>query len=89
MADRDLTTDEVARRFSVSERTVRLWCKKGHFQHAYTEKTPFGAYWKIPEKDLEGFEPRQSGRPPKPKAEKSSGTDGKVSVKAGKKRSRK
>ena len=74
----DLTTDKVAARFKVSERTVRLWCKKGHFPHAYTEETPFGAYWKIPERDLEGFEPRKAGRPSKAKTEKAS--------KAGKKR---
>jgi hypothetical protein len=64
----DLTTKEVAGRFSVLDATVRLWRRRGLFKHAYELETPRGPIWMIPEKDIEGFKPpKKTGRPPKAK----------------------
>ena len=69
-AEKMLTVREVAEKLdanpgTVRIRTVRLWCKQGRFPNAYTEETPFGSYWKIPESDLKNFQPPKIGRPKK------------------------
>ena len=68
MANQELTTREAAARLNVADVTVRLWCRQGRFPHARAVDTPRGAIWYIPEKDLNGFQPPQPGRPPKAKA---------------------
>ena len=68
----DLTSSQVADRLGKDKRLVRLWCQQGRFPNAYTEETPRGPVWMIPEGDLVGFEPPPMGRPPKPKDEKAS-----------------
>ncbi len=66
----DLTTKEVAERYHVQDAAVRQWCRRGLFQNAYQEQTPFGALWRIPERDLKKFAPtKKTGRPPKPREE--------------------
>ena len=81
MKKNDLTASQVAVRFDVDARTVRLWCTRGLFPRSRSEETPRGPVWIIPESDLVGFVPPKPG--PKPKA---SGTDGSVTVKKGGKR---
>jgi hypothetical protein len=66
---RMLTVKDVAQRFEVADGVVRGWCIAGYFPGAKKEKTPLGEYWQIPESDLQGFEKRKPGRPPKPKLE--------------------
>lgn len=62
----ELTTKQVAERYGVSPITVRLWCRRGLFPHAYEQATPRGAVWMIPERDLGKFVmPKKTGRPPK------------------------
>ncbi len=62
----DLMTKEVAERYGVSPITVRLWCRRGLFPHAYEQETPRGAVWMIPERDLDKFQmPKKTGRPPR------------------------
>lgn len=62
----DLTTKEVAVRYGVLDATVRLWRRRGLFPNAYEEQTPRGPVWKIPDGDLEGFQPpKRPGRPRK------------------------
>jgi hypothetical protein len=69
----DLTTKQVAERFGVLDATVRLWRRRLLFPNAYEEETPRGAVWKIPEEDLQGFEPpKKTGRPPKKASKKPS-----------------
>ena len=66
----ELSTAQVAERFSVTPANVRLWCKRGLFPHAREVQESRGSVWRIPEKDLKGFEPpKKTGRPPKPPAE--------------------
>ena len=61
----DLTTKEVAERFSVQDAAVRQWCRRGLLPGAFEEATPRGPVWKIPEADLTGFTPpKKTGRPP-------------------------
>jgi hypothetical protein len=61
----DLMTDEVAERYNVLAATVRYWCRRGLFEHAYEEETPRGRVWRIPEADLVDFSPpKKTGRPP-------------------------
>jgi Helix-turn-helix domain len=86
MTSRNLTTSEVATRFGVTRQAVRLWCDRKLFPNAKQEESPRGSYWSIPESDLVGFKPpKPTGRPPKPKEDKASVMDGKVSVKGSKK----
>jgi hypothetical protein len=66
---KSLTTAQVAERFGVAQVTVNVWCMRGKFPHAVREETPRGPVWKIPEGDLENFEPPKMGRPPKAKTE--------------------
>jgi len=67
----ELSTSEVAERFSVTAAAVRLWCQRRLFPNARSVETPRGPVWMIPEGDLEGFvPPKPTGRPPKPKEEK-------------------
>lgn len=61
-----LTTREVAELTGAGESSVRMWCKKGRFPNAESLDTPRGPVWLIPETDLQGFEKRERGRPPKP-----------------------
>ena len=61
-----LTVKEVAARLNAAQVSVRMWATQGRFPGARKESTPFGDFWVIPEKDLEGFEMGQAGRPPKP-----------------------
>ena len=62
----DLTTAQVAERFNVTPANVRLWCKRGLFPSAREVQESRGSVWRIPEKDLKGFEPpKKTGRPPK------------------------
>lgn len=77
----DLTTADVAGRLGVSPITARLWCRRGLFPNAYELQTPRGPVWMIPERDLQDFEPpKKTGRPPKVKADKSSGSNGRVAA---------
>jgi hypothetical protein len=78
-----LTTSEVAACFGVAQVTVNVWCLQGKFPNAEREETPRGPVWTIPESDLSGFEKPKAGRPLK---SKTSGTDGKVTVKPSKKK---
>jgi hypothetical protein len=69
-----LTVSEVAQQTGSAERSVRLWAKDGKFPGATLVEPPAGvSYWLIPETALEGFEKRERGRPPKPKAESKKG----------------
>jgi hypothetical protein len=63
-----LKVPEVAERLDVLTSTVRIWCRAGRFPNAVTEETLRGPVWLIPESDLNGFEKRGRGRPPKEKA---------------------
>ena len=90
MRRNELSTAEVAERMNVSVHAVRWWCRHGLLPNAYEMSTPRGPVWMIPEVDLKNFEPpKKTGRPPKPKAEKASGSDGKVNVTSSKKRGKK
>lgn len=61
----DLTTKEVAARYDVEPPAVRQWCRRGLFPDAYEEEQERGTVWKIPERNLKGFEkPKKTGRPP-------------------------
>lgn len=62
-----LKVPEVAERLDVLTSTVRIWCRNGRFPNAVTEETLRGPVWLIPESDLQGFEKRGRGRPPKEK----------------------
>jgi excisionase family DNA binding protein len=72
-----LTTSEVADRLGVAGSSVRIWLRAGRFPHAKSEETPRGKVWYIPESDVDGFEKRERGRPPKIK-EESNGKKGKA-----------
>ena len=63
---RMLTTKEAGEKISADPGTVRMWCINGTFANAKQEETPRGPIWLIPETDLDGFERRSRGRPPKP-----------------------
>lgn len=60
---KDLSTSEVAARFSVSTRSVRKWCARGLFPNAFELQTQRGTEWVIPESDLNSFVPPKHGRP--------------------------
>jgi predicted site-specific integrase-resolvase len=60
---------QVAQRLGVAAITVRKWCARGLFPHAYMYETPLGALWIIPEDDLKEFHPPKMGRPRKQKPE--------------------
>lgn len=64
-----LTVKEVAERLGAGETSVRLWARKGKFQGAQTQETPYGNFWLIPESALENFENPGRGRPQKPLSE--------------------
>ena len=65
-----LTVREVAERLGAGESSVRMWCIQGKFPSAEVLETPRGPVWFIPETDLEGFEKRERGRPPKQASKK-------------------
>ncbi|HEX8068704.1 MAG TPA: helix-turn-helix domain-containing protein [Pyrinomonadaceae bacterium] len=62
----DLTIREVAARFGVGPAAVRYWCRRRLFPSAYELKTQRGPVWRIPEAELDGFQPpKKTGRPRK------------------------
>lgn len=63
-----LTVREVAEKLEANPGTVRMWCINKTFPNAVQEETLRGPVWLIPESDLNGFEKRGRGRPPKEKA---------------------
>jgi hypothetical protein len=63
-----MTVKEAAVLLNAGESSVRMWCVEGKFPNAEYVQSPRGAYWMIPESDLQGFEKRERGRPPKAKA---------------------
>jgi excisionase family DNA binding protein len=67
---KELTAAQAAETLGVGRSTINLWCRQGRFPGARLEESPLGSYWLIPEKDLNGFEKPERGRPPKPKEEK-------------------
>jgi excisionase family DNA binding protein len=68
-----LTVRQAAERLGVRESSIRIWAAQGRFEGAKHEETPMGSYWLIPEAQVDGFEKRGRGRPPKSQAEKSQG----------------
>lgn len=62
-----LTVREVAERIGAAIPTVTLWCRSGKLDGARQESSPYGDYWLIPEKSLEGVTVRGRGRPAKVK----------------------
>lgn len=60
---KELTTKEIAEKFSVAERVARRWCEKNYFPNARKETTPRGDYWLVPETDTKNFQPPKIGRP--------------------------
>jgi hypothetical protein len=61
-----LTTQQIAERYGVSQRTANHWCLQKRFPNAlHTVKTGIGRIWLVPESDLDGFEPPARGRPRK------------------------
>ena len=62
-----LKVPDVADRLGVLLSTVRIWCRNGRFPNAVQEETLRGPVWLIPESDLNGFQKRSRGRPPKAK----------------------
>jgi excisionase family DNA binding protein len=60
-----MTVKEAAALLGAGESSVRMWCVEGKFPHAEYVQSPRGAYWMIPESDLDGFKKRDRGRPPK------------------------
>ncbi len=62
-----LTVREVAEKLDANPGTVRMWCINKTFPSAVQEETLRGPVWLIPETDLNGFERRGRGRPPKTK----------------------
>lgn len=67
-AEKMLTVREVANMIGAGLSSVRKWAIAGRFPGAKLEESPAGSYWLIPESALVGFEKREVGRPPKPKA---------------------
>jgi hypothetical protein len=63
-----LTVREVAEKVDANPGTVRMWCINKTFPNAVQEETLRGPVWLIPESDLQGFEKRGRGRPPKDKS---------------------
>lgn len=68
-----LKVSEVAEILGKPENSIRVWLKRGRFPGARLEQTPIGPYWLIPADDVEGFNLKKAGRPPKPKAESKKG----------------
>jgi hypothetical protein len=60
-SDNWLTTAEAAEKYGAAQSSMRVWCWQGRFPNAERK----GRDWLIPEGDLEGFEARGRGRPPK------------------------
>jgi hypothetical protein len=59
------------RGFDVSYPTVARWAQSGAFKGAERDDShPRGPLWLIPRSAVLNFEPPKVGRPPKPKAEK-------------------
>lgn len=58
-----LTTEDIAKRYGVTPKTARRWCRKGYLPGAERVGTGQRATWVIPESALDGFEPPDIGRP--------------------------
>ena len=50
---------ELARRWSVSERAVQMWCDKGVFPRAFRMGEGPNSRWRIPEGDVIDYERRR------------------------------
>jgi len=61
-----LSVQEVARRLSAAESSVRLWADQGRFEGALRRNSPRGPYWEIPEAALSSFAKLKPG--PKPRS---------------------
>lgn len=73
MADDDfVTSTQAAKILKVSSATVRVWCSKGYFPHAYldTSNPLVISVWMIPMRDIENFTPPKMGRPSKKSGKK-------------------
>lgn len=68
-----LTVKEAAEILGAGESSGRAWCVQGKFPNATATETPRGPIWYIPESDLDGFEKRERGRPPKPAEQSANG----------------
>jgi hypothetical protein len=66
-----------ARGISVSYPTLAQWTREGRFEGAERRETERGPVWYIPLASVKSFEPPPMGRPPKPKAEKTTKKRGK------------
>lgn len=63
---RNLTAKEIAALYRVEKRVAQGWIQRGYFPQAFKEYHEFlGSIWKVPETDLNGFEPPKPGRPKK------------------------
>jgi hypothetical protein len=70
MAERMLTTKDIAQRFGVSNSTARGWFLRGRFAGAELRHSELGQpYWVAPESSVKNFVPPRPGPTPKPKAE--------------------
>lgn len=58
-----MTIKEVAEKTGIAHSTVTLYCRTKRFPNAYKEETRFGAFWMIPETDLQFVSKRKPGRP--------------------------
>lgn len=64
MAEKMLSTKEVAEMKNVKPVTVRVWLSRGLIPGAQLVDTPRGAVWEIPESAALKFEPsKPTGRP--------------------------
>lgn len=66
------TIREAAELTGASVASLRIWLaddkeRTKRFPNARKESTPLGEYWLIPEGDVQDFEKRGRGRPPKPR----------------------
>ena len=84
MSERLLTTEDAGHRLGVTATPVRAMITAGHLP-----ALKFGPVCMILESDLHLAENRKTGRPPKAKAEKASGPNGKINVTRSKKRGKK
>lgn len=86
MKDSDLTISQAierlreARSIEVARRTFAKWVESGQFRTAKKQPSALGDYWIVKQSEVDSFELPKQGRPPKPKGEKASGSDGKVIV---------
>jgi len=68
-----LSVSEVATRLKKPPSSIRIWAANGRFPGAQKIEPEHGVpYWLIPPSDVESFEARGVGRPPKPNKEKKS-----------------